>query len=105
MVASPCGTPQTPGARLMNVLIVGGSGMLGHKLWQTLAGRFRTSVTLRRSADGTPLAGLFPPERTYTGVTAEDFVSVAGVVEVAKPDVVINCVGIVKQLPAARDPL
>ena len=32
----------------MKVLILGGSGMLGHKLWQTLEPRFDTTATFRR---------------------------------------------------------
>ena len=35
----------------MKVLILGGSGMLGHKLWQVFAGRFDTYVTLRQGFD------------------------------------------------------
>ena len=43
----------------MRVLIVGGSGMLGHKLWQTCAGRLDTYVTFRQSAETYDRYGIF----------------------------------------------
>ena len=43
----------------MRVLILGGSGMLGHKLWQTLAPRFDAYVTFRGDVRAYARAGLF----------------------------------------------
>jgi dTDP-4-dehydrorhamnose reductase len=38
-------------------------------------------------------------------VSYEDFSSIAHAIDAVRPDVVINCIGIVKQLAAANDPL
>jgi dTDP-4-dehydrorhamnose reductase len=84
------------------VLILGGSGMLGHKLWQDFSARFDTYATIRSSQN--PPAVL-DPARTVANVSAETFDTVAGVVGSVRPDVVVNCVGIVKQAPEARDPI
>jgi dTDP-4-dehydrorhamnose reductase len=87
----------------MKALILGGSGMLGHKLWQTCAPRFDTFVTFRRSADFYRRFGIFDESRSLGGVSAEDLNSVREVMTQLQPDVVINCIGIVKQDAAAKD--
>ena len=89
----------------MKVLILGGSGMLGHKLWQTCAARFDTYVTFRREAAAYTQLGFFDPSRSLHGVSAENSETVTRAVHTVRPDVVINCIGIVKQDSAATDPV
>src|SRR5437588_2794747 len=86
----------------MKALILGGSGMLGHKLWQRLAARCEADGTLRRAED-LQRFGIFEESRAVTGVRAEDFESVKGAFASVQPDVAINCIGIVKQDAAAKD--
>jgi dTDP-4-dehydrorhamnose reductase len=88
----------------MRVLILGGTGMLGHKLWQVCAQRFETCVTCRRAPDGVARAGFADSARILAGVSVEEFESVARALRAARPAVVVNCIGIVKQAAAARDP-
>jgi dTDP-4-dehydrorhamnose reductase len=88
----------------MRVLVLGGGGMLGHKLFQTLREGFDTFVTLR--ASGPPWHGYpFDPDRGrgIGGVEATDFETVAAAVAQARPEVVVNCIGLVKQRAAAAD--
>lgn len=89
----------------MTLLILGGRGMLGHKLWQTLRDRFDVWATIR--GDEVPAAQreTFPPDRTITGVDVTDLTSIERALDTSAPDVVINCIGIVKQLDAAADPV
>ena len=87
----------------MRALVLGGSGMLGHTLGRVFSERFETYVTVR-SAQVPDLPGI-EVERVLTGVSAESFDSVVHAVGVARPHVVVNCIGIVKQLEAAQDPL
>jgi dTDP-4-dehydrorhamnose reductase len=89
----------------MKVLILGGTGMLGHKLWQTCAPRFETYATVRLAAPAYDRAGIFDRSRLLGGVSAEDFASVVQAVNRVRPEVVINGIGIVKQHSAAGDPL
>lgn len=90
----------------MRVLILGGSGMLGHKLWQTLRDRFDTYVTFRQSPAVSLLSDIFSDStRARPYVSAQDFDSVIRAFGSVGPDVVINCIGIVKQDAAAKDPL
>ncbi|MFC1848222.1 dTDP-4-dehydrorhamnose reductase family protein [Chloroflexota bacterium] len=89
----------------MIVLILGGSGMLGHKLWQVISERFDTYVTLRRGFDSYDRYRLFDREHTVDYVSAENLDSIARAIAKVEPNVVINCIGIVKQAEAAKDPL
>ena len=76
---------------MTRVLILGGSGMLGHKLFQHCAARFDAYATFR-----TPHSELI--------VNAESVDSVRRAVDRVRPDVIVNCIGIVKQDPASNDP-
>jgi dTDP-4-dehydrorhamnose reductase len=87
----------------MNLLILGGGGMLGHKVWQLARSGFRTRATVRSAGPARRLG--FPPEEILGGVDAADFDSVIRAVGLARPDVVVNCIGIIKQLPTAKDPV
>ncbi len=89
----------------MRVLILGGSGMLGHKLWQKCAERFDAWVTFRGPASAYARTRLFDPARSIGGVSAQDFDSVARAFALSRPDAVVNCIGVVKQDAAAKDPL
>lgn len=86
------------------VLILGGSGMLGHKLWQVLSPSLDTHVTVRGNGSNGALE-ILDPGRTLADVSAERFDTVARAVAAVRPDVVVNCIGIVKQADAARDPI
>lgn len=92
----------------MRVLILGGEGMLGHKVFQVLSGQFEMYVTFR-SPHGLwiryPMYADTDPHRTIGGVDAMDFDTVIRAFAQVKPDVVINCIGIIKQLKEAKDPL
>jgi dTDP-4-dehydrorhamnose reductase len=87
----------------MKVLILGGSGMLGHKLWQTLRSRFDTRVTFRQPPAFYAGHDIFDPQLSLGGVSADDFESVGRALASERPNVVINCIGIVKQDSAAKD--
>jgi len=62
-------------------------------------------VTFRGPASAYARTGLFDPERSIGGVSAQDFDSVARAIARARPEAVVNCVGVVKQDAAAKDPL
>jgi len=84
------------------VLVLGGSGMLGHKLWQVLSTRLDAFATIRSNGAA---AALIDPARTVSGVFAEAFETVERAIDEVDPEVVVNCIGIVKQADAARDPV
>jgi dTDP-4-dehydrorhamnose reductase len=89
----------------MRVLILGVGGMLGHKLWQVGKSRVDTWGTLRASPRAYAHYGLFDSQRVLGGVDASDFDTVVRALAVIQPKVVVNCIGIIKQLPTAKDPI
>ncbi len=89
----------------MKLLILGGSGMLGHKLWQVLSRDHETHVTLRDGFSRYAHLGIFDAKRAIPNVSAHDFDTVVRAIAVARPEVVVNCIGIIKQQAAAKDPL
>lgn len=93
---------------MIRVLVLGGEGMLGHKAFQVLSQRFETFATFQ-SPSGLwaryPMYEGVERSRTIGGVNAMDLNTVVRAFAQVKPDVVINCIGIVKQLPEAKDAL
>jgi dTDP-4-dehydrorhamnose reductase len=89
----------------MRLLILGGSGMLGHKLWQEAADPLEAWATVRGAELNGPPAAVLDPARVVTGVSAGDLDSVARALEESDADAVVNCIGIVKQSSAAADPV
>lgn len=87
----------------MRVLILGASGMLGHELLSGLAAGHEVVGTLRGPTVPAQLAErLEPGVRIVTGIDALSERSMMGAIEHAQPDVVINCIGLVKQQQRAR---
>ena len=88
----------------MRILILGGTGMLGHKLLQRWQGKFDVAATIRNTATESPLSALNLDVPLYEAVNAEDVSTVEQAVVDFRPDAVVNCIGIVKQLKEAKDP-
>lgn len=91
--------------RLMRVLVLGGGGMLGHKLWQLASRQVDTWATVRRVTPGLRALGLGDPGRTIEGLDVRRPEAIDAALDRARPDAVVNCVGVVKQLAAAKDPV
>jgi dTDP-4-dehydrorhamnose reductase len=90
----------------MKVLILGGQGMLGHKAFQTLSPHFETFATFRQGDGRWRQFPIFTDaSRLLTGVDSHLFDTVIDAFAQVRPDVVINCIGIIKQLDAAKDPV
>src|SRR3989344_258338 len=90
----------------MKILVLGVTGMLGNTVFSVFQAddRFEVWGTLRSGAARKhfPLAC---HERLRAGVDVLDQDALAAALAAIKPDMVINCVGLIKQLAAANDPL
>ena len=88
------------------VLVLGGTGMLGHKVLQQVRERFPHSCcTVRGRREDSGLQRIVPgiaPDAIREHVDVMDWTSVEGVLSELRPDVVVNCVGIVKQREEAK---
>ena len=90
----------------MRILILGGSGMLGHRLWMDLGKQHETWVTIRGNVNEFPNTPDFPREFIRTNVDALNFDQITRSLASIQPDLVINCIGLIKQMGhLARDPL
>lgn len=90
----------------MKILILGGSGMLGHRLWLNLSQYHETWVTVRGSKSDLPDLPEFPKKYIRPMVDALNFDQVIRSLASIEPDLVINCIGLIKQMGhLAKDPL
>lgn len=90
----------------MKILVLGVTGMLGNAMFRCLSKK--SELTVFGSARSEAAHGLFSKElagRLCFGVDVENHDSLVRVFAKIQPDVVVNCVGLVKQLADANDPL
>lgn len=90
----------------MNILVLGVTGMLGNAVFRYFSANSSHQVfgTLRSNAGRVH----FPEgagKRLLSGIDVLDQDSLTSAFIAAKPDVVINCVGLIKQLADAKNPL
>ena len=81
----------------MKVLILGGQGMLGHRLWVNLQAEHEIWVTVRQDFNPFPTLPHYNRERVVLGVNADNFNQITDTLDKIGPDLVINCIGIIKQ--------
>lgn len=90
----------------MKILVLGAAGMLGHKMAQVLIeNKFEVTGTIRGRAAEYASHPILGKVRLIGGVQAESFDSIVGAMAQVRPDAVVNCIGIVKQQAASKDPI
>lgn len=90
----------------MKILVLGGDGMLGHKVLQVLYERYAdTLCTIRGRVDDERHRSidLFRSVRAIEGVDSLDLASLDSLLLDLKPQVTVNCVGVIKQRDAAKE--
>jgi dTDP-4-dehydrorhamnose reductase len=90
---------------IMRVLVLGAAGMLGHKLLQRLRAEHEAAGTIRDAAPDAGLSRALPGVKLYPGVDASNLASIERALDDWQAQVVLNCIGIIKQSKAASDPL
>lgn len=90
----------------MKVLVLGASGMLGNAMVRVLGKQPEWQVFgTMRSDGGRRYFTSTENDRLISGVDVEQIDSLVKVFSQVRPDVVVNCIGLVKQLADAKDPL
>jgi dTDP-4-dehydrorhamnose reductase len=92
----------------MKILVTGGAGMLGHKVFQVLRRRFaRTLCTVREDMRRAPFdrVELLQGDDIVSGVDVTDFNALEATLSALRPDYVVNCVGVIKQRTEAISPI
>jgi len=90
----------------MRPVILGGTGMLGHTLWECLPRRFPdTYTTIRKGKGDYGDDHLFGSDRVIDHIDVMDFRMLEGALRVIKPDVILNCIGITKRHEEPKNPI
>jgi dTDP-4-dehydrorhamnose reductase len=82
------------------ILILGGTGMLGHKLFQHFLPRFPGTIcTMHRQASDVPYSriAMFQGPQVIEGIDLVDFNRLSNLLLRLKPDFIVNCIGVIKQ--------
>lgn len=87
----------------MRIIIFGGDGMLGHRLYLHLRDRHDVRVTLRRAYDAYRVHGLFEREHVLDNVEATSAEALDRVMAAYRADAIVNAIGVVKQREDADD--
>lgn len=90
----------------MKVLVIGITGMLGNALFRRFSeAKGMEAFGTMRSVNAKSHFPAAMHERILSDVDAIDFDSIVRAAAWAKPDVIVNAVGLIKQLQTANDPL
>lgn len=81
----------------MRILILGVSGLIGHKLLKNLSTPFEVFGTLHKSKIQYGALPLFSSDNIIANIDVSQFEILKGVFYTIKPDVILNCVGITKR--------
>lgn len=86
------------------ILILGGGGTLGHKLWQFLPTKFPdVYVSLRKPKSFYKNCDLFLSSNVIESLDLQDFERLNDVLNGIRPSVIVNCAGVTLRSPEAGD--
>jgi dTDP-4-dehydrorhamnose reductase len=89
----------------MKVLVLGGEGMLGHKMFQTLLARYPDTCCTVRGSLEEPFyrrIDLFRQGMVLEKVDAMDLSALGRTLREIRPGFIVNCVGVIKQREEAK---
>ena len=90
------------------VMVLGGAGMLGHKMFQVLRERLPgTFCTVREDIRKRPFdsVDLLQGDDVVPGVDVTYFPALEAILSAFRPEYVVNCVGVIKQRAEAVSPI
>lgn len=87
----------------MQILILGGDGMLGHQLLKHLSDYQHVKVTVRQDLAAYEAFGLFHAGNTYAGIDVRSTDRLIEIFADFHPQIVINAIGVIKQRPGAKE--
>ena len=94
--------------RNLNIVVLGVTGMLGHKVFQRLRDRFDGVWGVSRDAVTSPRfehVTLLQDPRILQGIDARNWTQLEDLLRRRRPDYIVNCIGIIKQRPEANSPV
>lgn len=93
--------------KLKRIVVLGASGMLGNAMLRFFTSKTDYEIygTVRNWSAVQKLQNMAPAAHFVSGLDVENLDSLTRMFATVQPDIVINCIGIVKQLADANDPL
>lgn len=84
---------------MLKILVLGASGMLGHKVFEVLSSNKQYDVygTVTRMASFKNTLPINFTNKIIEGIYADKIDTVENLLQKQKPDLVINCIGVIKQ--------
>ncbi len=73
--------------------------MFGHKLVQVFSREFDVFTTMRSTRETYTKFGIFDAAKTFENIDIENISAIDAMLQQIQPDVVVNAVGLIKQLP------
>jgi dTDP-4-dehydrorhamnose reductase len=90
----------------MRIIILGGTGMLGHQLWKYLATCFPdTFVTIRNCRDDYGNSNLYQSESVIENIDVSDLNVVTGVLKAIQPNIILNCIALTPRREVPDNPI
>jgi len=86
----------------VRLLVIGGNGMLGHRLCNILSDQMEVWTTVRDASASYKRYNILPEERIVGPLEVQDLKKLQETIDRIKPDAVVNAVGIVKQRDEAK---
>lgn len=91
---------------MTHILILGVSGLIGHKLYEKLGKRFdKVSGTFHSTKDRFSSYNLFETGDLIEHVEAQNINQTLETIAKVNPDVILNCAGITKRRPEVKTPI
>lgn len=87
----------------MRIMILGADGMLGWQALKYFSEKYETTALVRKSEDQLRPFPLFKGKDIFTCIDVRDTARLEQAIAQAKPNVILNCVGIVKQRSQAKE--
>lgn len=87
----------------MKILIIGGKGMLGHKLFQVLSKKYDVWTTIRDSFNDNTDSLYLKKAKVFENIDVQNFETVDKIINSLEPKVIINAVGVIKQKKESKD--
>lgn len=87
----------------MKILVIGGTGMLGHKAVQMWREKFDVYATVRTDFLSVERFEIFEKNKTFVNIDVENHESIKNIVRELKPQYIFNAVGIIKQLESSKN--
>lgn len=89
----------------MRILILGVSGLIGHKLLQELSRNYEVFGTLHKPKIQYGNLSLFDGQNIIENIDVNEFQILEGLLRAINPEVILNCVGITKRKINTNNPL